>query len=93
MVALKDKDVSGEVYKRLGLPNRDYCWTQCLQEERCSGARWGVIEGDTAGQCQLISGELTLKPPADLKTADGKKIRVTASKKENSAAADSAGTN
>lgn len=83
MVILKDQDISGEVFKRLGLPNQDYCWEQCLKEERCTGTRWGVISGATAGQCQLFTGDLTLGEPRELKTGDGQKIVVTASKKEN----------
>lgn len=82
MVILKDQDISGEVFKRLGLPNQDYCWEQCLKEERCTGTRWGVISGATAGQCQLLTGDLTLGGPRELKTGDGQKILVTASKKE-----------
>jgi hypothetical protein len=82
MVILKDQDISGEVFKRLGLPNQDYCWEQCLKEERCTGTRWGVISGATAGQCQLFTGDLTLGGSRDLKTGDGQKIVVTASKKE-----------
>jgi hypothetical protein len=82
MVVIKDKDVSGEVFKRLGLPNQDYCWQQCLQEERCAGTRWGVIDGATAGQCQLLSGELVFGEPRDIKTEDGQRILVTASRKE-----------
>lgn len=81
MVVVQDQDVRGSVFKRLGLPNRDYCWSQCLQEDRCTGVRWGVIAGDTAGQCVLISGELTFSKLPDLKTDDGKKIVVTAAKK------------
>ena len=82
MVVVKNKDISGTVLKRLGLPNRDYCWEQCMNEARCTGARWGEIEGLTAGQCQLMSGELTLGALPKLKTEDGKKITVTAGKKE-----------
>jgi hypothetical protein len=81
MSVVKGKDVSGSVFKKIGLPSQDYCWTQCVQEERCTGARWGVITGDTAGLCMLISGDLTVKPLEDLKTYDGKKIVVTAAKK------------
>lgn len=82
MVIIEGKDVSGFIYKRLGLPNREYCWSQCLQEERCSGTRWGAIEGDTAGQCVLISGPLTLSELPHLQTEDGKTIKVVASRKE-----------
>jgi hypothetical protein len=82
MVVVSGKDVSGHVVKRLGLPNQDYCWQQCLAEPRCSGTRWGVISGSTAGQCQLISGDLSFHAPTQIKTEEGKKILVTASKKE-----------
>jgi hypothetical protein len=82
MAIVKDKDVSGQVFKRLGLPNQDYCWQQCLQEERCTGTRWGVIDGATAGQCQLLSGELAFGEPRDIKTEDGQRILVIASRKE-----------
>jgi hypothetical protein len=82
MVMVKDKDVSGQVLKRLGLPNQDYCWQQCLQDQRCTGTRWGAIAGAEAGQCQLMSGELTFGPPRDLRTEDGKRIEVSASRKE-----------
>jgi hypothetical protein len=82
MVVVENKDVSGTVFKRLGLPNRDYCWEQCMNEARCTGARWGAIEGVTPGQCQLMSGELTLGALPKLKTEDGKKITVTVGRKE-----------
>lgn len=82
MVIVKNQDVSGKVFKRLGLPNQDYCWEQCLQERDCAATRWGVIDGSTAGQCQLLSGELTYGEPRDIKTRDGEKIVVTVSKKE-----------
>jgi hypothetical protein len=82
MAAVRNKDISGQVFKRLGLPNQDYCWQQCLQDARCTGARWGVLEGSTAGQCQLMSGELKFVEPHDLKTSDGQRIVVTASRKE-----------
>jgi hypothetical protein len=81
MSAIKGKDVSGEVFKRLGLPNQDYCWQQCLQETRCTGTRWGVISGTTAGQCQLLTGELKFTEPHEIKTGDGQRIIVTASRK------------
>jgi hypothetical protein len=85
MVILKRQDISGHVFKRLGLPNQNYCWEQCLQEARCTATRWGVIAGATAGQCQLFSGELTYGEPRELKTGDGQQIVVTASRKENDA--------
>lgn len=82
MVVVPDKDLKGEVFKRLGLPNQTYCWEQCLEEARCTGVRWAVIVGSTAGQCQLISGPLTLIEPHEIKTEDGQQIRVTASRRE-----------
>jgi hypothetical protein len=83
MVIVKGKDVTGQVFKRLGLPNQDYCWQQCVQDERCTGTRWGVVAGSEAGQCQLMSGELTFGPPHDIRTQDGKRIEVSASRKES----------
>ncbi len=88
MVLVKGQDLDGKVFKRLGLPDRDYCWKQCLSEERCAGVRWGVLAGDTAGQCQLMTGELTLRDLRELKTQDGKTILVTAARKESSRSAD-----
>jgi hypothetical protein len=85
MTIVENQDVSGQVFKRLGLPNQDYCWEQCLQEERCVATRWGVIAGATAGQCQLLSGELTFGEPREIKTGDGQRIVVTVSRKEASA--------
>src|SRR5687768_11133896 len=82
MVVVADKDVSGEVFKRLGLPSQSYCWQQCLDEQRCTGTRWGTVRGTTAGQCQLMSGVLTFSPLPHLKTEDGTPILVTASRKE-----------
>lgn len=82
MIVMKGQDVTGSVYKKLGLPNQHYCWDACLQEEKCTGVRWGVIEGDTAGLCLLISGPLAFKPPVEPKTEDGKKIHVTVSRKQ-----------
>jgi hypothetical protein len=82
MGVVPDKDVKGEVFKRLGLPSQAYCWEQCLEEARCTGARWAVIVGSTAGQCQLITGPLSFIEPHQLKTEDGQEIRVTASRKE-----------
>jgi hypothetical protein len=81
MAVVKNKDVHGTVYKKLGLPGEQYCWDQCVQEDRCSGARWGVIAGDKAGLCYLLSGELTVVALSDLKTEDGKRIVVTARRK------------
>jgi hypothetical protein len=82
MVVIEGRDVSGFIYKRLGLPNQQYCWSQCLHEERCTGTRWGAIEGEAAGQCVLISGPLTLGEMPNLQTEDGKKIKVIASRKQ-----------
>ena len=81
MVIVRGKDVTGHVIKKLGLPNQDYCWQQCLQEARCAGTRWGVVEGDTAGLCVMMSDPLTYTELSKgLKTFDGKKIQVTASR-------------
>lgn len=85
MVDVPGKDLRGEVFKRLGLPNQEYCWEQCLEEARCTGTRWAVIVGSTAGQCQLISGPLSFIEPRELRTEDGQQIRVTASKREDPA--------
>ena len=82
MVVVGGKDVTGQVLKRLGLPNQDYCWQQCLDEPRCTGTRWGVISGVTAGQCQLLTGDLTFHSPKRIRTEDGKDIQVTASTKK-----------
>ena len=85
MLVVSGKDVTGQVLKRLGLPSQDYCWQQCLQEPRCTGTRWGVISGSSAGQCMLITGDLTFQSPKQIKTEDGKTIVVTASKKTQGA--------
>jgi hypothetical protein len=82
MVIIPGKDMKGTVFKRLGLPNQTYCWEQCLEDARCTGARWGVIAGSTAGQCQLMTGPLTFIEPHEIKTEDGQQIRVIASRKE-----------
>ena len=81
MVVVPGKDVRGEVFKRLGLPNQTYCWEQCLEEARCAATRWAVIGGSVAGQCQLIRGPLSFIEPHEIKTEDGQPIRVTASRK------------
>jgi len=81
MVVLAGKDVSGEVFKRLGLPSQSYCHEQCLEEARCTGVRWGVVSGSTAGQCQLITGELQVIEPHEIKTSDGLRIQVLAARK------------
>ena len=87
MTVIVGKDVSGSIYKKLGLPNRQYCWDSCLKDDRCTGVRWGVVDKDTAGMCVLISGDLAFKDQADLKTDDGKPIRVVAARKEPTSAA------
>ncbi|MDB6090679.1 MAG: hypothetical protein JWN85_3463 [Gammaproteobacteria bacterium] len=87
MVVVTGKDLTGTVYKKLGLPNQQYCWDTCLKEDKCSGVRWGVIEGDTAGLCLLITGPLAFKEPVQPKTEDGKAIHVTVSKKQRDTAA------
>ena len=81
MVVVPGKDVKGEVFKRLGLPNQTYCWEQCLEEARCTAVRWAVLPGSPAGQCQLISGPLSFIEPHEIKTEDGQTIRVIASRK------------
>jgi hypothetical protein len=81
MAVVKGKDVTGSIFKKIGLPSQDYCWKECMQEERCTGARWGVISGETAGLCMLITGDVTVKPLSDLKTYDEKKIVVIAARK------------
>lgn len=87
MTVIVGKDVSGNIYKKLGLPTRQFCWDSCLKDDRCSGVRWGVVDRDTAGMCILISGELTFKGLVELKTEDGKPIHVIAARKEPTAVA------
>jgi hypothetical protein len=82
MTVVVGKDVGGTIYKKLGLPNRQYCWDTCLKEDRCSGVRWGVVAEDTAGLCLLMTGPLALKELIEPKTADGKPIHVTVARKE-----------
>ena len=82
MVVIKGKDVSGTIYKKLGLPAQSYCWDTCIKDPQCTGVRWGVIERDVAGLCVLLSGELTLKPPSAPQTDEGKAIHVTAARKQ-----------
>lgn len=82
MVAVPGKDVKGEVFKRLGLPNQMYCWEQCLEETRCTAVRWAALTGTTAGQCQLISGPLSFVEPHVIKTEDGQQIRVTVAQRK-----------
>jgi hypothetical protein len=85
MTVIVGKDVSGTIYKKLGLPERHYCWETCLKEDRCSGTRWGVVAGDTAGLCLLMTGPLSLKALVEPQTADGKPIHVTCARKESDA--------
>ncbi len=82
MTVIVGKDVSATVYKKLGLPSRQYCWDTCLKEDRCSGVRWGVVASDTAGMCLLMTGPLSLKDLNEPKTDDGKPIHVTAARKD-----------
>jgi len=82
MTVIQGKDVSGTVYKKLGLPERQYCWDACLKEDKCSGVRWGVVEGDTAGLCLLLTGPLSFKERVEPKTQDGKPIHVTGARKD-----------
>lgn len=89
MVVIHGKDVSGRIYKKLGLPSLQYCWDTCVREEQCTGARWGVIQGDVAGLCLLLSGELSVKDLARPKTEDGKAIQVVAGRKQARAPKDS----
>ncbi len=87
MTVIVGKDVSGSIYKKLGLPSRQYCWDSCLKDEHCTGVRWGVVDKDTAGVCVLISGDLAFKDRVELKTEDGKAIHVIAARKEPTSAA------
>jgi hypothetical protein len=82
MTVVAGRDVSGTLLKKLGLPNRQYCWDACLKDDRCSGVRWGVVGSDTAGLCLLMSGPLTLKDPVEPKTDDGKAIHITVARKD-----------
>ena len=81
MEVVDGQDITGKVFMRLGLPNQGYCYQQCLQEDRCTAVRWGFIEGATAGQCQLLTGELVFSEPHEIKTEDGQRIVVVASKR------------
>jgi hypothetical protein len=87
MTVVVGKDVSGTIYKKLGLPERRYCWDTCLKEDRCSGVRWGVVAGDTAGLCLLMTGPLSIKDLVEPTTADGKPIHVTGARKESNTGA------
>ena len=82
MSVVVGKDVSGTVFKKLGLPSRQYCWDACLKEERCSGVRWGVVGADEAGLCILLTGPLAFKDLVEPKTDDGKPIHVTGARKD-----------
>lgn len=82
MVVIRGKDVSGRIYKKLGLPSLQYCWDTCVREPQCTGARWGVIQGDVAGLCLLLSGELSEKNLVKPTTEDGKAIQVIAGRKQ-----------
>jgi hypothetical protein len=82
MTVVVGKDVSGTIYKKLGLPDRQYCWDACLKEERCSGVRWGVVDRDTAGLCILLTGPLSFKDLVEPRTDDGKPILVTGARKD-----------
>ena len=88
MVVVKGEDLSGMIHKKLGLPSQSYCWDACVKDQQCTGVRWGVIEGDEAGLCVLLRGELTLKAPGAPQTEDGKSIHVIAARKQAAAAAD-----
>ncbi len=83
MVVITGKDVGGTIYKKLGLPSLKYCWDMCIQEQPCTGARWGAIEGDVAGLCVMLSGQLSVKELRTPKTDDGKAIRVIAARKQS----------
>ena len=82
MVVIQGKDVSGRIYKKLGLPSLKYCWDTCIGEAQCTGARWGAIQGDVAGLCLLLSGELSVKETVRPTTEDGKAIQVIAGRKQ-----------
>lgn len=84
MTLVPGKDITGTVYKKLGLPDRHFCWETCLKEARCSGVRWGSVSGDTAGLCILMTGPLTLKDLVEPRTEDGKPIHVSVARKDDS---------
>jgi hypothetical protein len=87
MTVVVGKDVSGTIYKKLGLPSRQYCWDTCLKEDRCSGVRWGVVAGDEAGLCIFMTGPLAFKDLVEPKTDDGKPIHVTGARKDTATGA------
>jgi len=81
MEILHNQDVTGKVLKKLGLPDRTYCWTECVQNAECTAVRWGVVKGDTAGLCVLLKGELQYRKPVNTTTDDGTQIIVTTARK------------
>jgi hypothetical protein len=81
MTIVEGKDVDGTLYKKVGLPSRQYCWDACLKEDKCSGVRWGVVGADEAGLCLLLTGPLSLKALTPRQTDDGKAIHVTVARK------------
>jgi hypothetical protein len=87
MVPIVGKDVGGSIYKKLGLPSRQFCWEGCLRDDRCSGVRWGVVGRDTAGMCVMMTGELTSKELVELQTEDGQPIHVVVARKQPASAA------
>ena len=84
MITVPGKDVNGTIYKKLGLPDRHYCWDMCLKDEHCSGVRWGSVGGGTAGLCLFMTGPLTFKDLVEPRTEDGKVIHVTVARKDTS---------
>ncbi len=90
MVSIPGKDLSGTVYKKLGLPSLKYCWEACLKEDACAATRWGVIEGDEAGLCVMLRAPVETKRLSQPKTDDGKRIRIIVAKKELLGSADGA---
>ena len=85
MVVVAGKDLGGAILKKLGLPNRKYCWDLCLADGRCTGVRWGVVGHDEAGLCMMLTGELTIKALPAAKTDDGTPIRITTARKQSGA--------
>lgn len=81
MEILHNQDVTGKVLKKLGLPDRSYCWTECVQNAECTAVRWGVVKGDKAGLCVLLKGELQYRKPVKTTTDDGTQILVTTARK------------
>lgn len=87
MTTVVGKDVGGNIYKKLGLPSRRICWDSCLKDDRCTGARWGVVGRDTAGMCILMTGELASKDLVELQTEDGQPIHVVVARKQPASSA------